>query len=753
MLGDLRHLLEDWSEGSLQQSLTQIMIQLKEQSLVDAASTYLVDEEKMATVLVATDGLNPKAVSKAAIPFGQGIVGNTAFDEVVNLADALQAENYYKIALLQEDHLHGYLALPLTYKGDLIGALVLQKRVREDFDEQQVAHLMTFCLPYANQLAKYRESDSWGPLFKPKLSKTKKLLKGMAGSAGVAMGKAVVALPQANLNQVLDKKIENIDEEIVRFEAALDQTRKEIEELKERASVSLTHAETVIFDAYLRILDSRSLLNEIEEEIGRGQWAQGALRRVMRRHIQQFENLEDDYIRERASDIRDLGERILAKLNKKEAEKRVLPKQIILFCHEVTPTLLMEFPAERLKGVVSGTGSSNSHAAILARAMGVPAVMGAGSSWQQDLEGSDVIVDGYEGMVYVRPPASVKKSYRTYFEEEEQITKDLELIRELPAVTTDEHPISLYVNTGLAVDAGFSLGVGAKGVGLYRSEMPFMLKDRFPGEEEQRIMYRQLLSSFAPHPVVMRTLDIGGDKALDYFPIVEDNPFLGWRGMRVTLDHPEILRQQVSAMMLASQGLDNLAIMLPMISSIKEVEQAMHLIHQVYDELIHGGLSIVMPHVGVMIEVPAAVYQARSLAKQVDFLSVGSNDLIQYLLAVDRNNPRVADLYDGLHPAVLQALQTIVDAGHKNQKQVSLCGELASDPAAVPLLVAMGYDNLSMNATSLLRMKWVVRSITLRDAQFCLKEVMKMEDAREVRGHMEAFLEQHGLGGLIRAGF
>ena len=250
----------------------------------------------------------------------------------------------------------------------------------------------------------------------------------------------------------------------------------------------------------------------------------------------------------------------------------------------------------------------------------------------------------------------------------------------------------------------------------------------------------------------MRTLDIGGDKNLPYFKIQEENPFLGWRGIRVTLDHPEVFLVQLRAMLRASEGLNNLRIMLPMISGTLEVQESLRLIHQAYAELIDEGLNIQLPPVGVMIEVPSAVYQAQVLASMVDFLSVGSNDLTQYLLAVDRNNTRVAPIYDALHPAILQALMQVVEGAHREGKQVSICGELAADPAAVILLVAMGFDALSVNAVSLLRVKWIIRCLTLKKARELLKDVLTMQHSSLIRLHLEQALEEHGLGGLIRAG-
>ena len=279
-----------------------------------------------------------------------------------------------------------------------------------------------------------------------------------------------------------------------------------------------------------------------------------------------------------------------------------------------------------------------------------------------------------------------------------------------------------------------------------------MIRDRFPSEDEQNIIYRQILKAFSPHKVTMRTLDIGGDKVLSYFPIEEDNPYLGWRGIRITLDHPDVFLLQVRAMMRANEALNNLRIMLPMVSSLGEVDEAIFLINQAYTELLEEGAVIEKPRIGVMVEVPAAVYQARELAKRVDFLSVGSNDLTQYLLAVDRNNARVAPLYDPLHPAMLQSLIKVVEGGHAAGVEVSICGEMAGDPLAVILLLAMGFDTLSMNSFSLPRIKWVIRNFSMANARKILAEVLELEHADKIRLHLQKVLTDQGLGGLIRAG-
>jgi len=289
-------------------------------------------------------------------------------------------------------------------------------------------------------------------------------------------------------------------------------------------------------------------------------------------------------------------------------------------------------------------------------------------------------------------------------------------------------------------------------VGLYRTEVPFMMKERFPSENEQVTIYRKQLTTFAPQPVTMRTLDVGGDKSLTYFPIEEENPFLGWRGIRVTLDHPEIFLLQVRAMLKASEGLDNLKIMLPMITSVAEVEEAQYLIYRAFQEVLDEGADIKMPQIGVMIEVPAAVYQARTIARMVDFISVGSNDLTQYLLAVDRNNPRVAELYDSFHPAVLAAMQHVVDAAHAENCPVSVCGEMAGNPSGAILLMAMGYDMLSMNATNLPRVKSVIRSVDMAFAKTVLAEVMTLDSPMVVSSTVQLALNKQGQGRILGPG-
>ena len=362
------------------------------------------------------------------------------------------------------------------------------------------------------------------------------------------------------------------------------------------------------------------------------------------------------------------------------------------------------------------------------------------------------MVDGYSGQVYVEPSKAIYDEFRRLAQEEKELSADLAALQDLPSVTPDGVHVPLHVNSGLLADIVPTEFVSAEGIGLYRTEFPFMVRDRFPGEEEQYFIYRELLKSFQGGPVTIRTLDVGGDKSLPYFPISEDNPFLGWRGIRISLDHPEIFLVQLRAMLRANEFLDNMQLLLPMITSVGEVDDSLAILKRAFDELKEINPNINMPKVGVMIEVPSAVYQVEEIAIRMDFLSVGTNDLTQYLLAVDRNNSRVADLYDSLHPAVLRALIQIVKGAHRQNKPVSICGEMAGDPAAAILLVGMGYDSLSMSVANLPRIKWVIRNFTTSRARRLLSEAVEFEQASQIRDFLNHNLEISGLGGLVRPG-
>ena len=533
---------------------------------------------------------------------------------------------------------------------------------------------------------------------------------------------------------------------MARFDRALEQARQEIATLADRLEGRVGKDEQAVFDAYQHMLDDNSLPLEIRNKIREGNWAQGALLDVVSEHSRAFANFEDEYLRERAADVRSIGRRLLDGLTEISHEHRDLSDGVIIIGEEITADIVAGFDEKNLKGIVSARGSANSHVAILARALNVPTVVGAVDLPILDLEGQELIVDGHYGRVFANPSKQLTEYFESLIVEEAEFNHELMALKDEPCETRDGLRIRLWVNIGLSSDLTRSLDMGAEGIGLFRTEVPFMTSNTFPTEEEQRLIYREQMEAFEPRPVTIRTLDIGGDKSLNYFPISEDNPFLGWRGIRVTLDHPDIFMAQARAMIAANSGLDcSLRIMLPMITNLLEVKEAYALIDRAYEEIREEGIDVKVPQVGVMIEVPAAVYQAKEIANAVDFLAVGSNDLTQYMLAVDRNNSRVADLYQEFHPAVIWALREVAVAAHKESKPIGICGEMAGTAPGAILLIAMGYDVLSMNAANIPRIKWVLRQISLMQARRILARVLRMSDAQEIADFMQKQIRALGL--------
>ncbi|WP_277373109.1 phosphoenolpyruvate--protein phosphotransferase [Pseudomonas sp. AA-38] len=751
MLNTLRKIVQEVNAAKdLKAALSIIVQRVKEAMGSQVCSVYLLDPDSNRFVLMATEGLNKRSIGKVSMAPNEGLVGLVGTrEEPLNLEDAASHPRYRYFAETGEERFASFLGAPIIHHRRVMGVLVVQQKERRQFDEGEEAFLVTMSAQLAGVIAHAEATGSIRGLGRQGKGVQEAKFVGVPGAPGAAVGTAVVVLPPADLNVVPDRSVDDIEAELALFDKALGWVREDMQELSEKLATQLRKEERALFDVYLMMLDDAALGNEVRKVIKTGQWAQGALRQVVLDHVKRFELMDDAYLRERASDVRDLGRRLLAYLQEERKTSLVYPDNTILVSEELSPAMLGEVPEGKLVGLISVTGSGNSHVAIFARAMGIPTVMGVVDLPYSKIDGIKLIVDGYHGEVFTNPSELLSKQYADVVEEERQLTEGLDALRALPCETLDGHRMPLWVNTGLLADVARAQQRGAEGVGLYRTEVPFMINERFPSEKEQLATYREQLQAFHPLPVTMRTLDIGGDKALSYFPIKEENPFLGWRGIRVTLDHPEIFLVQTRAMLKASEGLNNLRILLPMISGTQELEEALHLIHRAWGEVRDEGTDVPLPPIGMMVEIPAAVYQTRELARQVDFLSVGSNDLTQYLLAVDRNNPRVADLYDFLHPAVLQALQKVVHDAHLEGKPVSICGEMAGDPAAAVLLLAMGFDSLSMNATNLPKVKWLLRQITQSKAKELLGQVMTMDNPHLIYSTLHLALRNLGLGRVI----
>lgn len=748
MLDALRTIVQEVNLArDLDSALRVIVSSVKSAMHTHVCSVYLRDASGD-YVLMASDGLNQAAVGAVRLHPGHGLVGHVAArKEPINLEHAQAHPDYQYFPETGEERYCSFLGTPIIHHRKVLGVLVVQQTEQRRFEESDELFLVTISTQLASVIA---HAEATGGIKDYGQKAVQARFLGASGSSGVAIGEAVVIAPEADLRSVPYQTHDNLEAETAFFQRCLGAAREDIRALGVKLQDRLTREERALFDAYISMLDDASLGAEVIERIGKGANASYAWCEVILEHEATFNSIGDPYLRERASDLRDLGRRVLAYLLESNRRRQVYPDKVVLIGEELSASMLGEIPADKLVGLVSVEGSNNSHVAILARAMGIPTVMGVVDLPYLQLDGRPVIVDGYRGSVYCDPGALVLKHYAAIVLEDLALVKGHEALRDLPCETTDGHTLTLWVNTGLMADVVRSLERGAKGVGLYRTEIPFLIRDRFPSEDEQRVIYREQLAAFAPHPVTIRTLDIGGDKPLPYFPIEEENPCLGWRGIRITLDHPEIFLAQVRAMIKASEGLDNLRILLPMITNVPELEAAKALIAGVHQQLTEAGHAVNMPAVGVMIEVPAAVYQARELAARCQFLSVGSNDLTQYLLAVDRNNARVADLYQAFHPAVLRALQHVVNEAHAEGVSVSICGELAGDPSAAVLLMAMGFDMLSMSSTNLPKVKSVIRGISFALAKTLLAEVLVMTDADQIRARVEQTLSDANVTRLIR---
>jgi phosphotransferase system enzyme I (PtsP) len=730
-----------------------IVRRVKETMQTDVCSIYLLNPASRTLVLSATDGLNPAVVGKVQLGSEEGLVGLVVTrSEPVNVRDAACHPSYKLVPQCDEEPYHGFLGVPVMQRGETLGVIVVQQTYARRYRDADVAFLVTLAALLAGVIALARAAGVIG-LFSPGQGEHEHYVDAIAGAPGVAIGTGVVAYSPAMLDSVPDRVPEDARVEETALRAAVAEVVSELRQLHTEFGDSLQPEDRILFEALAMIASSDMLVETTVERIHAGNWAPGALRETISVYVKQFAAMEDPYLRERARDIQDIGRRILAHLQQSEHEQRDYPARTILVAQDLGPIDLARVPVQRLAGVIAGHGSALSHVAILARAMGIPAIVGAADAIPvNQLDTRELVLDGYRGRLYVNPGDELVQEYSRLMREERALSRELAHLKSLPAETPDGIRVALYTNAGILADLGHSHTVGAEGIGLYRTELQFMLHEQFPGEEEQRAVYRQVLDAFAPRPVTLRTLDIGSDKTLPYFPVEERNPALGWRGIRFALDNPVIFITQLRAMIRASAGLENLRILIPMVSSVEEAEEAVHVVRRTWEEVVSEGVAVPLPPCGLMIEVPSAVYQASTLARYADFLSVGTNDLTQYMLAVDRGNERVAARFESLHPAVIHALHYVMEAGRRQNIPVSVCGQAAGDPAMAILLLGMGINSLSMSASDLPRIKSVIRTITLEKAESVLGDVLQMEKAAPIRELLTGVLIQAGLGGLVRAG-
>ncbi|EAT5932832.1 phosphoenolpyruvate--protein phosphotransferase [Salmonella enterica] len=693
----------------------------------EVCSVYLADHDRRCYYLMATRGLKKPRGRTVALAFDEGIVGLVGrLAEPINLADAQKHPSFKYIPSVKEERFRAFLGVPIIQRRQLLGVLVVQQRELRQYDESEESFLVTLATQMAAILSQSQVTALFGQYRQTRI-------RALPAAPGVAIATGWQDATMPLMEQV--------------YEASTLDTSLERERLtgaqKETAA---------IFDLYSHLLSDARLRRELFAEVDKGAVAEWAVKKIIEKFAEQFAALTDNYLKERAGDLRTLGQRLLFHLDDSVQGPNAWPERFILVADELSATTLAELPQDRLAGVVVRDGAANSHAAIMVRALGIPTVMGADIQ-PSVLHRRTLVVDGYRGELLVDPEPVLIQEYQRLISEEIELSRLAEDDVNLPAQLKSGERVKVMLNAGLSPEHEEKLGSRIDGIGLYRTEIPFMLQSGFPSEEEQVAQYQGMLQMFNDKPVTLRTLDVGADKQLPYMPISEENPCLGWRGIRITLDQPEIFLIQVRAMLRANAATGNLSILLPMVTSIDEVDEARRLIERAgreVEEMI--GYAIPKPRIGIMLEVPSMVFMLPHLANRIDFISVGTNDLTQYILAVDRNNTRVASIYDSLHPAMLRALSMIAQEAEKHGLDLRLCGEMAGDPMCVAILIGLGYRHLSMNGRSVARVKYLLRHIDFEDAQTLARRSLEAQMATEVRHQVAAFMERRGMGGLIRGG-
>ncbi|KAA0875039.1 phosphoenolpyruvate--protein phosphotransferase [Nitrincola tapanii] len=709
-----------------------IVARLSELMQVDVCSLYLCNPEQDTLVLAATRGLSTEAVGHVRLSLNEGLVGHIAASlSTLNIADAPADDRFVYIPETHEQAYHRFMGVPLIHLRQLIGVLVVQGTEAAKFSDEEEAFLITVASQLAGALHHLQRSGSW-------LSTTPKdayqRFQGIKGATGIGTGRLWVVDPHMLLDQVTPGMHSDAIAEKADFNEAIEWVAEELEAGSGRLGHHLPGDLQALFNVYQMMLNSPELKQGVEARIDQGDNAAWALRQVIEGMAGLFDASDDPYLRARSEDIRNIGQRILNQLLQHERQVIETPDEPLILAGElISITDLAEFPLQRIRGLVCSGGSSLSHTAIVANALGIPAVMGL-EHLDPDLHrGQRVIVDGNRAECIINPPEALLNEYQRMILEEQRFFQDLEKLKDEPAETLDGFRVRLLTNTGLLADATPGLQRGAEGVGLYRSEIPFMIHESFPTEEEQLRIYKKVLAAYAPRPVSMRTLDIGGDKQLPYFDITEENPYLGWRGIRFTLDNTPLLVTQIRAMLRADIGNENLKLLVPMVSRVDEMAAFRRHVERAVESLQKEGCPVRMPAIGMMVEVPSAMLLLPKLAPYIDFVSIGSNDLTQYLLAVDRNNPRVSALFDHLHPAVLVALEHILQQCDDLHLPVSVCGEMASDPVAVLVMLAMGYRSLSLSAFNIPRIKLLIRSVNRTALLPLLQDARRLSHESDIR--------------------
>lgn len=563
-------------------------------------------------------------------------------------------------------------------------------------------------------------------------------MEGIGVSPGIVIGK--VLLKEEKQIIIEKKDIISYEEEIQRFKMAIENSKSEIQDIYNNVLKNIGESEASIFEAHLMILEDPEMLEQIEKKIEDNKVnAEWALKEISEMFISIFEDMDNEYMKERAADIKDVTSRLMKKLmNIEEVNFSKLANEVIIVAHDLTPSDTSQIDKKKVLGFITEIGGRTSHSAIMARTLEIPAIVAVKDITRKVENGDLIVFDGEEGLIYINPEEQIVKLYEHKKAEYNKAQKQLNLLIGKESITTDGITVELAANIGTPKDLESVINNDGEGIGLFRSEFLYMDRKTAPSEEEQYIAYKEVAEKMKNKPVVIRTLDVGGDKELDYLNLPKEmNPFLGYRAIRVCLDKVDIFKTQLRAILRAS-AYGNIKIMFPMISSIEELRAAKAILQEVRNELNKENIAFNENlEVGIMIEIPAAAIISDLLAKEVDFFSIGTNDLIQYTTAVDRMNEKVAHLYNPFHPALLRLVKMVIDNAHKENKWVGMCGEVAGDPKLIPILIGMGLDEFSMSPISILKAREIIRSISQETMRGLAQQVINLPTAEEVEKFIE----------------
>jgi len=691
---------------------------------VEVCSLFRLNNNKD-MVLIATHGLSIH--HPIVVPKTQGLVGRVAkLRRSINIINPAEHPDYYFIPQSREEHFHSFCGVPLVHQGEVIGVLVVQSRRSELLAAEQEAMLATLAAHLAVIINSLPQDN-----INQDIQNERKT--GISGSSGIAIGR-VKNLKNNGLKFVIESDCEDKQLELLLWNDLKEKVTNELQNEKNIIEKNLGENLAGILDAYQLFLEDRSFSERINNEINGGKSLPWAIKKTVQFYSEQFLAMDDPYLRAKHEDIQQLGEKLYQNWQGDTQEKSTADNQtpLILIGPQVSVSDIANLPTKILAGIVCFEGAALSHIAVFANALGIPAVMGTGDLTIQD--GEQIIIDGDNAKIFLNPNNTLLEGYYSIIKNRESFDRNLSSLQDQPAITKDGISIELMANSGLQADIMPGIHHGADGVGLYRTEIPFMVRQNLPTEEEQIEVYKRLIDAYQDKPVYIRTLDIGADKPLPYLPLLkEENPALGLRGIRFTLDNLQLLMTQYRAIMRAAENNNSVHITLPMIGSSHELDQSIQLLNEAHTQLLDEGYSLSRPKMGIMVEIPSAITLLPFWSQKLDFVSIGSNDLSQYILAIDRNNPKVGKYYDSLHPAVINEIQRIIKICQQSNLPVSLCGEMASDPVAVLVLLGMGIRKLSISSSKIPLIKWLIRSINIIETENLLHEVLKLDNASAIR--------------------